>query len=310
MFDRRIAIALFKGIGSRLPILSQLVCRSTGGTSSAGCYTVWLRHLAQLRRHNAWPPFGAVAELGPGDSIGIGLCAILSGAPKYLALDARKYGNNSSQLVILNEIISLFEATNNSQRSPTFPGVWPPALSLEPAQCPSKDPNTVSRLRRSLDSGDDKPLASDQIEYIAPWNQENLLSYPSEIGLVFSQAVLEHVDNISDLYISLGKKLRPGAIMSHVIDFTSHGLATTWHGHWTINDFQWHIIRGRRPYLINRMPWSMHRRLLESNGFKIIETIVKHDQALARARLAPSLAPIFEEDDLRTAGVYVIAMKI
>ena len=48
-------------------------------TSARYCYSVWLRHVALLARNDLWNYPRVVAELGPGDSLGVGLCALLCG---------------------------------------------------------------------------------------------------------------------------------------------------------------------------------------------------------------------------------------
>ncbi len=88
------AKALLSGLASWLPGYD--VARTTGGTDSARyCYSVWLRHLvlaASSGRLQAGVP-RIVAELGPGDSVGIGIAALLSGAERYYALDLLPYSD-------------------------------------------------------------------------------------------------------------------------------------------------------------------------------------------------------------------------
>jgi len=63
---------------------------STGGSDSARyCYSAWLRHLVLLSNYGFKINNSRVGELGPGDSIGIGLAALLSGAAQYVGLEER-----------------------------------------------------------------------------------------------------------------------------------------------------------------------------------------------------------------------------
>jgi hypothetical protein len=82
----------------------------TGGTSSACyCYSVWLRHLVMARRAGLRPSLDVVAELGPGDSIGTGLAALLSGAGKHVGLDVVPFASNAQNVRIFEELVALFK---------------------------------------------------------------------------------------------------------------------------------------------------------------------------------------------------------
>ena len=82
---------LVRGMLTFVPAINRWRARSraTGGSDSARyCYAVWLRHLVVLSRYGFTLQGRTVCELGPGDSIGAGLAALLAGARRYIALDA------------------------------------------------------------------------------------------------------------------------------------------------------------------------------------------------------------------------------
>lgn len=69
-----------RGLATWIPGARRISARGTGGSTDARyCYSVWLRHLvmAHVRGLNTDPH--TLAELGPGDSLGTGLCAVLTG---------------------------------------------------------------------------------------------------------------------------------------------------------------------------------------------------------------------------------------
>ena len=70
-----------RGLLSYVPALNDVLPSKTGGhTDSAPyCYGVWMKHLTLLHA-NGFPGVPqTIAELGPGESLGVGLCALLSG---------------------------------------------------------------------------------------------------------------------------------------------------------------------------------------------------------------------------------------
>ena len=99
---------LLTGIASYVPGLYKFssTARGTGGTNSARyCYSVWLRHLFMAKLNGLTTHPDVIAELGPGDSLGIGLAALLSGANKYYAFDAVQYATNKRNFEIFYELV-------------------------------------------------------------------------------------------------------------------------------------------------------------------------------------------------------------
>ena len=101
---------IIKPILNNLPFLYDWLGIGTGGTLSARyCYSIWLRHLVKARNEGMAENPGVVAELGPGDSIGVGLAALLTGASEYYALDLKKYANTKRNLEIFDKLVELFK---------------------------------------------------------------------------------------------------------------------------------------------------------------------------------------------------------
>src|SRR5215216_4420238 len=78
-----------RGLLTLVPALHDLLpARNVGHTASAQyCYGVWLKHLTLLHAHGMTTMPQSLAELGPGDSLGVGMCALLSGSEHYVGLD-------------------------------------------------------------------------------------------------------------------------------------------------------------------------------------------------------------------------------
>jgi SAM-dependent methyltransferase len=303
--------ALLSGLSTFLPGYDRR--GSTGGTDSARyCYSVWLRHLVLAARcaNTARVP-RVVAELGPGDSIGIGLAALLSGAERYFSLDLLRYSALERNLAIFDELVALFETRTAIPGEAEFPLLYPkldrydfPAQILGEATLrESLAAERIAAIRSSIARSEHD---ESMISYKAPWNAPEVIN-EGTVDFIYSQAVLEHIDALEEVYAAMRKWLRPDGIMSHQIDFKCHGKANAWNGHWTYGDFAWKVIVGRRPYLLNRQPHSVHVRLIGRNGFRILEDTLFHSVSnLHRKELAPRFRAL-SDDDLTTSGAFIVA---
>jgi len=306
-------IVLLKGSATFIPGVTRFACSGSGGTNSTRyCYSAWLRHLVRLHDAGIRTQFDSVAELGPGDSLGIGLAAMLTGADRYFAFDAIPHARTSSNVRTLESLVELFKARQNIPGDDEFPEIWPPIPSqhfpgavldnghLQQSMAPAR----LDAIRAAVALG-----VRDHVEvrYFAPWNEASVVETGS-VDLVFSQAVLEHVEDIDATYDALFQWLRPGGVMSHQIDFRSHSLTRDWFGHWTIPGWLWRIVKGRRPYLINRLPASKHLESMRRHGFDIVQQLPQTAPAAKRNELASEFGDL-TDDDLRTSALYVIARK-
>jgi len=302
---------------SLLPGFPALLRRlGTGGTVSARyCYAVWLRHLVMAARHGLPTDPECVAELGPGDSLGIGLAALISGAEHYLGFDVVTYAATERNLRILDELVSLFDRRAAIPDRDEFPEVKP---YLESYEFPSRildaqrlrralNPDRLKRIERAvagLGSGNGDPA----LRYVVPWHDPALIE-PESVDLIVSQAVLEHVDDLAGCYRAMHRWLRRGGGMSHQIDLRCHGTAIGWDGHRAYSDLAWRIMRGRKPYLINREPHSTHIRLMQDAGFEVVcDLVVRAEPTVARERLAPRYRGL-SEDDRTISGAFVQAIR-
>lgn len=251
-----------------------------------------------------------VAELGPGDSLGIGLAALLSGASHYEALDVVAFADTGANLAVLDELVELFE-----RRAPSpakgFPDSWqhlgedrfPHHVLDDEVLAASLAPERVAAIRAALRGQDADGLS---IRYRVPWSDSSVVR-PASVDLVVSHSVMEHVVDVDATYAAIARWLRPGGLMSHQIDFTSHGLSERWNGYRADPEPLWRAILGRRPFLINRIPSSEHRRSIDRHGFETTCYLQNfRTDGIDRSRLAKRWASM-SDDDLHCAGAYVQA---
>ena len=174
------------------------------------CYAVWFRNLSifqDLKDSNEIP--SVFAELGPGNSLGVGLTALLTGVSKYYALDINRFWNPTINTKIFNELSQLFE---NNVQIPTneefpqfrthpfrvgYPVVNPAAISSDGWQ------QRKTSIERSI-SDEDMNVANSSIKSIVPW-KDRVNEFENTIDLLTSQDSMEHVENIVDTYGAMWK---------------------------------------------------------------------------------------------------------
>lgn len=306
----------FPGATLLPPVKRVLARRSfgTGGSDSARyCYSVWLRHLVMAEESGLNTDPRVVAELGPGDSLGVGIAALLSGAERYNAIDVVQHASVDRNLTVLDELVALLREKADIPGEDEFPMVQPLLQSYRfPSQILTADrlrsalhPVRLERLRASLVN-----CSADEsfIKYRAPWFKTDVIKERS-IDLIFSQAVLEHIDRLQEIYHAMKLWLAPNGYLSHAVDLKSHGSASEWNGHWTYSEFAWSVVRGKESWFINREPKSTHLRLLENEGFCIMcERTKRGTNKLLRGQLAQRFRGL-SDDDLTAAGLFFQATQ-
>jgi hypothetical protein len=308
--------SLIVGIATYIPGLRHLTGRKTGGTVCARyCYAVWLRHLSMLQRSALPTAFETVAELGPGDSLGIGLAALLSGAQRYLALDVVRYADNTRNLQIFEELIALFRHRTPIPDEVEFPLVRPqlqsyafPGDILTSARLDvALNPKRLDLIRVAINNPAISARGGGPVCYIAPWEPSVIEN--STVDLLFSQTVLEFPCDLRRLYAEMCRWLKPGGIMSHEIDFKSVGITEEWNGHWSCSDGFWRLAAGRRRHRLNREPHSTHITLLQNMGYRIVcDERTVQPSAITRAQLSPRFRHLTDED-LTTSSALIQAVK-
>ena len=217
---------LLTGVATFVPGLANVTTRRTGGTGSAVyCYVIWLRHLITAARHGLPCNPRVVAEIGPGDSLGTGLAALLSGASRYYAFDAVRHASSPRSLVVLDGLVDRYAARAAIPEqelgirpvldSPAFPhdilGDERLVVALEPAR--------VERIRRALTR-----IGEDQQGILIAYEPSGITARAEpreDVDLIVSQSALEHVDDLAGAYAAMYRWL-PQEATSRITWTSSH----------------------------------------------------------------------------------------
>lgn len=312
---------IVKGCLSYIPGIFMFVDK-TRSESARYCYSVWMRHLVVSWECGGLRKFPEVLlELGPGSSFGVGLAAMLTGTNKYYALDTLQHADLQENLETFDELVRLFSERAAIPHGTEFTTeVRPPLKNYDfpyhilddqyLSECLNLDRLKMIReaLEISLKESENTSHCPIQICYVGPWIDEKIIPDGS-VDMVISNTTLEHVDNLDEIVDRFYDCLVDGGFMSHNIDFSDHGCSNKWNGHWAISPLVWSIMRGRRPYLINREPYSTYSNLFESKGFKIVCDIKFQNQTgITREELTREFENL-SEDDFHTTGAILQAVK-
>ncbi|MDE3235817.1 MAG: methyltransferase domain-containing protein [Bacteroidota bacterium] len=313
------ATYLIKGLVKSIPGIERFYQfhTSTGGTNNARyCYSAWLRHLCIAYEKGMTEVPETIAEFGPGDSLGIGLAALLSGSKKYYGLDIVRYSNTAKDLEVFEALVVLFRQKAPIPDGEAFPGIRPLLNSYDfPSHIFSDEQlslllneERLAAIKHAIQHTYDDTQKDKMITFIVPWYDENIIANNS-IDFIFSQAVLEHVDNLDQIFSHMYQWIKPGGMISHEIDFGSMGSASTWYGHWEYSDLEWKILKGRKLFYINREPCSTYLDLLKKYSFQLVaEQRTEAVPVSNQQQLALKFRTLSTED-LTTKNAFLQAIK-
>lgn len=308
------------GLKSYFPVLHAGHEGAVGRTTGAYCYSVWLRHLSIIAR--AVPSFAprTVVELGPGDSLGVGCAALLSGAAQYVGLDVVAQADPVRDVKVLDELVELFEHHAPIPDGRVFPNLQP---KLGSYQFPNRlftddgprrirlDPARLRAIRAALAERQEVLYDNLPIGYTAVWGPRTLDR--QSIDLVISQNALQDMSHeparseLAGTFQAMARWLRKGGVMSHQIDFSFPGGAA-WNHHWRHSDAAWRLVRGNRPAFQNRAPLSTYLALCDENDFEVVSVKRVEQEGIPREKAAPRFRDL-PEDDFRTSSAHIVAVR-
>jgi SAM-dependent methyltransferase len=154
-------------------------------------------------------------------------------------------------------------------------------------------------------------FSPDRIEYLV--RPSGLSGLRESVDLVFSRAVLEHVDDLEATFADMTSALRPGALAIHQVDLRSHGLHIS-----NPLDFLawsrnlWQLMYSEKG-VPNRWRIDKYRSILQRLPTSVLElrpTTLAAQEHVAAVR--PALAPDFQaisDEDLSWLGFWLVMRK-
>jgi hypothetical protein len=318
--DAKMLRLMLGGLKSYFPLLHAGYKGTVGHTTGAYCYSVWMRHLSVIVK--AVPTFQpkTVVELGPGDSLGLGCAALLSGAEQYIGLDVIAHATVEHDVKVLDELVPLFEHHAPIPDGRMFPNLQP---NLSSYKFPNRlftdegprriraDERRVATIRAALVDRQDVLYDNVPVGYLAPWGPRSLDR--QSVDLVISQAVLQDMSHepgkseLAGAFAAMSRWLKKGGVMSHQINFAFPGGAE-WNHHWRYSDAAWRLVRGNRPSFENRVTLSTYLTLCEENDCEVVSVKRVEQEGLTREKAAPRFRDLPEED-FRTASAHIVAVR-
>ncbi len=189
-----------------------------------------------------------VLEVGPGNSLGIGLLFLAHGARKVYLIDRFKHLFwDDRDIAYHQEIIMKIEESS-----------LPFASSA--AEAVSFDRGTIV-------------CNPDKLEYRFS-DSATLPLEASSVDCVFSNAVLEHVHRIKDAIQEFARVTRKGGIGIHEVDLRDHFFQQTPLRLLQYPDWLWNLMAWNRPGYTNRLRFSDYMKHFDDEGFKIGKEII------------------------------------
>lgn len=264
-----------RSVISYIPILKKILKkRGTAPVSGNYYYNNYITHLSLLQKHG-FIKGGILAELGPGDTLGIGISALLDGFEKYYAFDTIPHADVKKNLNVLSDIQQLTMSEKSS----------------------------VAELREDLLNNQTK------LKYITDWNCNNNPLLNESLDLILSNAVLEHVLNLEQTYRLMWNWLKPGGWCSHVIDYGAHEFSNKWFEHWYFKSIYWKFLMHGRMYPINRYPHSYHIKIVKNIGFEVVYEEKTIDRNADINKISTEIKKYFETEDLSISSSHIILRK-
>lgn len=249
------------------------------------CFTDYFKVLGvPVEQISAYLAGKRLLEYGPGDIPGVALLMLAYGAQQVVCVDRFPLASLSEKNVaVLVQLINSLppEAQQRAMQCFVHPG--------QPA------------------SG----FAAEYLKYLV--KPSGLSGLSEEIDLVFSRAVLEHVNDLAATFQDMRQALRPSGVAIHEVDLKSHGLHRR-----NILDFLtwpqrlWSLMFSGKG-VPNRWRVDRYREILAGSGLRVLVMEQREQASLEVVQeVRPFLAKPFREvsnEDLSWLSFWLVVEK-
>lgn len=306
--------SILTGLVSHVPGTDRWVQRDRrpGASGPRYGYGVWLKHISLLHRAGMRELPQRVIEIGPGQSLAVGLTALLCGAERYLAVDVVRRDVWPRAFAEIDTLATLLR-----ERAPCATNGWPsihdcldenrfPRAALcDDLLSTSLSHERISAIKEAVRNREGVPY----LRYEIAEPPASAAVAHAGADLLLSQAVMQHANDPRAIYEYAMHVLRPGGFVSHEIPLTAHAVTREWNGHWSVPPRVWRLTTGRRRYFLNRLPCSAHLGLMREIGFEIVAA---HRRQRADGIRPEQLAEPWKElelEDMQCDRLFVVARK-
>ncbi len=270
MIDVKLLKAIIKGFITFIPGVARLLkikyTKSKHSTYNAEfCYTLWLSLLVYLRENGINSKLDRIGEIGNGSSIGVGLCALLTGSKEYYALENDNLFDKENNLKLLDELVVLLKkmtpiSSEFKQLNIKISNYNYPENLIKPFFLQE---SFVTAIRKDISN---HCHGSEKIKIYQKWETLS----PMNLDFIFSRAVMEHVRYPGEVYKGIYSHLKGNSYMFHDIELHSHGVTKSVNGHYSIHNKLWTIIYGKRDHYMNRWDIDKHLGSIIENEFEVV----------------------------------------
>ena len=198
---KQIIVGILSNINFIWYFIKLFYYKNTGGSNnSIYCYLVWLKHDYYLNENNIEIYNKDICEIGPGDSIGVGICALILGAKSYTGLDVISYNESKLLIQIFDDIIYYITNEVSNFKNDGFQNInprsnqeiFPDYLKQRIINYNLLDKNRIANIKSDLFEFINNK-SSNTINYYSPWDDIKIEN--NKYDICISQSAFEYFEN-------------------------------------------------------------------------------------------------------------------